>query len=126
MREITSHKVGDCRLDLQAIDEPGQGGANHVYTLSWFEERAPEVHVRHRRICYISFQNGPINEVGNNGITNEALLAIVIDRLEGFQSGKFKCRDNAIVLTKLEEAMMRLQKRTRDRMARGVEGTSTI
>lgn len=73
--------------------------------------------------CDINFQNGPIAESGVNGISNEALLAIVEDRLIGFQSGEYACRENAIALTKLQEAMMWLQKRTRDRVARGVEGT---
>ena len=71
----------------------------------------------------IKFQYGPISEVGVNGITNEALLAIVIDRLRGFQTSRFSCRENALALTKLEEAMMWLHKRTLDRERRGVEGT---
>lgn len=75
-------------------------------------------------MCDINFQNGPIKESGVNGISNESLLAIVEDRLLGFQSGQFACRENAIALTKLQEAMMWLQKRTRDRVARGVEGTN--
>ena len=57
---------------------------------------------------------------------NEDLIAIVIDRMQGFQSGQFKCRENAVALTKLEEALMWLRKRTQDREDRGVEGTSTI
>jgi hypothetical protein len=56
-------------------------------------------------------------------VTDEALLAIQIDRLRSFQSGKFACRENAIALTHLEEAMMWLNKRTENRLARGVEGT---
>lgn len=115
MRQINSHKVGDCPLDIVVEDEAGPGGANHEYRL--FIEG--EVH-----FGTIKFQDGGIAERGNNGITNEALIAIVIDRLQGFQSGNFKCRENAIALTKLEEALLWLQKRTRDRMARGVEGRS--
>ena len=72
----------------------------------------------------LHFQNGPIKEAGFNGISVEALLAIVEDRLLGFQSGVFNCRENAVALTKIQEAMMWLQKRTRDRLARGVEGTN--
>jgi hypothetical protein len=58
-----------------------------------------------------------------NGISIEALLAIVEDRLLGFQSGQFSCRENSIALTKVQEALLWLAKRTRDRVARGVEGT---
>ena len=119
-RTLTSHKVNGLNevLEIQVLDEPGQGNACHVYRITegGDAEEFPE--------CSVCFQNGPIQEVGVNGISNEALLAIVEDRLLGFQSGQFACRENALALTKLQEAMMWLQKRTRDRMARGVEGTN--
>lgn len=51
-------------------------------------------------------------------------MAVQIDRLRSFQKGQYACRENAIALTHMEEALMWLQKRTRDRLARGVEGTS--
>jgi hypothetical protein len=47
-----------------------------------------------------------------------------IDRLQSFQSGDFACRENALALTKLEEALHWLDHRTKDRQRRGVEGTS--
>lgn len=74
----------------------------------------------------ISFQDGPIKESGVNGIMNEDLIAIVIDRMQGFQSGDYKCRENAIAITKLEEALLWLRKRTTDRERRGVEGTHVV
>lgn len=74
----------------------------------------------------VSFQQGPVAENGINGITNEALLAIVIDRLEGAQEGPYKSRYNALAITKIEEAVLWLSRRTLDRQARGVEGTSKI
>lgn len=74
----------------------------------------------------IRFQRNPIKEAGVNGCHNEDLIAIVIDRLQAFQSGQFSCRENAIAITKLEEALMWLNKRTSDRVARGVEGTSEV
>jgi hypothetical protein len=61
-----------------------------------------------------------------NGITNEVLLAIVLDRLNGFQQGEFKSRENALAITKIEEAMHWLHHRTREREARGVEGTHKV
>jgi hypothetical protein len=51
------------------------------------------------------------------------LLAIVVDRMRDFQRGAYACRENAIALTKLEEAQHWLHARTRGRVARGVEGT---
>lgn len=122
MRQITDHKVNGLNdnLVIGVMDGPGPGGANHVYEIRW-ENGA--TNTGYNKDCHIKFQNGPIKEAGVNGISNEALLAIVIDRLRSFQNGEYKCRENAVALTKLEESLMWLQKRTRDRMARGVEGT---
>lgn len=50
------------------------------------------------------------------GVTNEALLAIVEARLEGFQDGPFKSRENAIALTKTQEAMQWLERGTKKRL----------
>jgi hypothetical protein len=124
MREILTHKVNGCNesLKVMAVDPPGSGGANHLY----------EIHADESKVTLgdgvtvsvlVEFQNGPIKEVGVNGVTNEALLAIVIDRLQGFQKGQFQCRENAIALTHLEDAMHWLQHRTNERLKRGVEGT---
>lgn len=57
----------------------------------------------------------------NDGTTNEEVLKVLVDRIQYLQ-GKFPCRENAIVLTKLEEAQLWLGKRTAERKARGVEG----
>lgn len=117
-RELTSHKVNGLNesLRVEALDEPGPGGASHSYAIAPTIGNATGVR--------IDFQNGPLGEtIYPNGLSQEALLAIVEDRLKGFQSGPYACRENAVALTKVQEAMMWLQKRTRDRMARGVEGT---
>ena len=74
----------------------------------------------------LRFQNGPIAEVGTNGITHEALLAILIDRLEGFQKGPYAHGYNADALTSLRSAQASLKQRTIDRLARGVEGTHAV
>jgi hypothetical protein len=70
----------------------------------------------------LNFQEGSVTEVGANGLTNEALIAVVIDRLECFQRGAYKCRENALAITKLEEAMHWLGHRSADRERCGVEG----
>ena len=102
-----------------ATDEAGSGGANHKYSISTTKEPSDI-------LGNINFQNGPIKESGVNGIMNEDLIVIVIDRLQGFQNGQYKNRENAIAITKLEEALLWLRKRTMDRERRGVEGTSTV
>lgn len=60
-------------------------------------------------------------ETISDGTTNEALLEVLIARMQYLQY-KFPCRENAIVITNLEESLMWLEKRTRDRQSRGVEG----
>lgn len=116
MRTINTHKVNPAndKITIEVTDKPGPGGANHTYRLNWGSGAVT-----------LQFQNGAINEVGVNGITHEALIAILIDRLEAFQRGPYSCRDNAIALTHLETAKLWLFNRTLARMARGVEGTMT-
>jgi hypothetical protein len=124
-REITSHRVNGLNeaLLVNVLDQPGQGNACHEYQIIRDTHGNGDEYDQ-VELCNIKFQDGPILEAGVNGISGEALLAIVEDRLIGFQSGQFACRENAVALTKIQEAMMWLQKRTRDRMARGVEGTN--
>ena len=57
----------------------------------------------------------------NDGTTNEEVLAVLIDRLN-YLNGICPCRENAIVITKLEESLLWLNHRTAQRQARGVEG----
>lgn len=57
----------------------------------------------------------------NNGTTNEEVLGMLIDRMKYLQS-RYACRENAITITKLEEALMWQNKRTEDRQKRKVEG----
>lgn len=77
-------------------------------------------------LCDIHFQEGPIKECGVNGVCGEDLICMVIDRLEHFQESEFRCRENAMAITKLEEALLWLRKRTMGREQRGVEGTLTV
>ena len=125
MRTITSHRVNGCNeaLHIHVVDQPGPGGANHHYRIFGAKPLANDQDYEVTVACELMFQNGPILECGTNGITHEALLAIVIDRLQCFQAGPYKCRENALALTHLEEAVHWLQHRTMARLARGVEGT---
>ena len=58
----------------------------------------------------------------NDGTTNEEVLEVLINRLQVL-SAKLPSRETSIAITKLEEALMWLNKRTNDRLKRGVEGT---
>ncbi len=116
-RKLTGHAVNPANeaLQIEVLDEPGPGGAHHSYEIKGSTAYA-----------YLHFQNGAIAEAGVNGITHEALLAVLVDRLECFQKGPYACRENAIALTHPQDAQHWLQHRTRARMARGVEGTMTV
>lgn len=125
MRELTSHKINECNdaITISVLDEPGQGGACHEYKVSY---RAIHGHDPEGfDPILIHFQNGPIKEVGTNGITQEVLLAILIDRLEHFQRGPYACEENAVALQALIQAQTALHSRTKARVVRGVEGTHT-
>lgn len=121
MRELTDHKVNPAndQLEVIVVDEPGPGNANHLYMIRGTDGKV---------MAELSFQNGPISVDNNgvNGITQETLISILLDRLRGFQSGPYACKANACALTHLEEAQHWLQQRTLERMRRGVEGTHVI
>ena len=133
-RTLHDHETNPANKELaiHAEDEPGAGGASHLYLISGFDTStnpSDPFTKRHGAPAYYStilFQNGPIPEVGVNGVTHEALLAILIDRLRSFQAGPYACRENALALTKLEEALHWLAARTSARVARGVEGTREV
>lgn len=136
---ITDHRVNPAndKLVIEVIDEKGSGGAHHRYDITGFDS-APTLTQKGNPSRFnggfeasfsrtiILFQNGPINEVGVNGITHEALLAIVAHRMKSFQDGPFACKENEMALQKVEEALMWMHKRTLKRMNRGVEGTHKV
>lgn len=131
MREITTHMTNPANEQLRIVvmDVPGPGGANHLYTVTGFDtESNPSMllDTLPYQAMEILFQNGPIAEVGVNGVTHEALLAILIDRLEAFQAGPYACTENATALDFLRGALFALHSRTRKRQARGVEGTMEV
>lgn len=93
----------------------------------WFEtEIRPNkfIYVRNDKNS-ISFtvQNCPIKEVGINGCQVDTIIEtakIMIEKL----SQRFPCRENSMAITKLDECLMWLDKRKKDRESRGVEGLS--
>ncbi len=122
-REITTHKVNGLNdaIKIVCTDEPGPGGACHDYVCTVTNPHDPKQQIS----TSINFQRGPINVLGNRlGLSNEALLAIVEDRLACFQEGPFACVENQLALTHVKRAMRELHQRTIARHARGVEGTN--
>jgi hypothetical protein len=68
-----------------------------------------------------TIQNGPIKENGKNGCQVTDIIEVAKLIIEGLNE-KYPCRENALTITKLDEALMWQQKRTEDRERRGVEG----
>jgi hypothetical protein len=118
MRELTSHKINGLNeaLKIQVLDKSGEGNICYVYRIAIPRKTNQE------QAIHIEFQNGTIEEFGVNGISNEALLAIVEDRLIGFQSGNFGSPENSLALSNIQQALHWLKQRTSDRVARGVDG----
>lgn len=108
---------------VSALDEPGNGGANHKYEI--FCPTKDGVVTNALNVQMIQFQNGARNLPDSTpGVLDTDLLEIVRDRLKGFQSGEFACRENACALTHIEEALMWLNHRVEDRIERNVLGTN--
>jgi hypothetical protein len=123
MRLITEHHTNSTNraIKIEADEpDPNNGNASHEYDITAMSEAGCDYG------CMLSFQHGPIGTTGINGITNEALLVIVADRLRGFQSSKYACVENAVALASVGKALEALELRTRNREGRGVEGSHEV
>jgi len=78
----------------------------------------------------VDWQDGPLSVDGvrrePNGAFVEDVIRVAIGRLEFYNDGDFRCRENSLAITKLEEALHWLNHRTSAREERGVEGTHTV
>ncbi len=141
MREIDRIAVGvvDTAIKIEASTDPNEKtGVNSKYDFwvraygQWQKSQGSSIKFHETPPDKVGHvppppdQKTPDQEAGPNGITHEALLEVVLDRLRAFQRGKCACRENAIAITHLEEALLWLQQRTRDRIRRGVEGKVNI
>lgn len=104
-----------------ASNEPAKEGlAPTRYTVSY------DIGGGYIRSHALEFQDGPIPEKGWNGLIDEALTVVLIDRLKHWQAGPFANEANARVLLALEESMLWRVNRTLERKARNVEGTHAV
>jgi hypothetical protein len=91
----------------------------------WFEKDIRPtnfIYVRNdKNSLSFTIQNGPIKEVGVNGCQVDTVIETAKLIIEGLNK-KFPCRENAVAITKLDEALMWMNKRRTDREKRGVEG----
>lgn len=78
----------------------------------------------------IEWQNGPLQVDGQRleptGCFVETVIAAALDRLEWYQEGDFACEANRLAIRRLGQALSELDLRTRERTARGVEGTHQV
>jgi hypothetical protein len=124
MKPITRHRLPGDKLNDNLIIErderdPNAGNGSHEYTFVRDDSSTPIA------VGHLQFQHGPRNEEGStHGLTGASVIAALIDHYEGFQEGEFRCRENALIITKLEEALHWAQSRHLDRMRRGVLGKS--
>ena len=112
MRELTGHHVNEVNkgIVLKALDDPE---THHDYYIGVADIRDREPRVEY----FLHFQKGSIEEFGINGITNEVLIEIAIDRLHVFQLGEYPCHENEMALAALRQARMKLKDRS-DRITR--------
>lgn len=116
---ITYHKTNGLNdaIEIEAQGERGAGGAFTTYQLNLKPDGVSKLQL------LVMFQNGPIYGPQDfNGLTNEALMAVLIHRMEGFVGGPFQHPKNHEALLHLKLALDALQARTSERQLRKVEG----
>lgn len=107
--------------DVHIVGHPTKGGAHHRYLITKSEVEGGGYKV----VGEIQFQDGARKlDTSKDGVLDTDLLEIVRHRLQGFQSGEFATRENAVALTHIEEALLWMNKRVEDRIERGVLGTN--
>jgi len=117
MRQITDHHDGHGLAETMLVEadpiDPDAGGASHHYVVS----------LEGAQLARIQFWHGPRHEPGSQpGILDSVLLAILIDRMRGFEAGVFSCPTNRDVREHCEAALRALQARADERARRGVLG----
>lgn len=110
----------------EAIDSDSPVHRNRQHRTSEFyvsEEGNPTGGVSVGEGYSVTWQNGV---QAANGAILEDVVATCVDRLEFFQGSKFNCRENALAITHLQEALHWLNHRTVERRKRGAEGTYKV
>jgi hypothetical protein len=103
-----------------AIGEKGNGNAYHEYQVIFGDVETGKDGI------VLTFQNGGRKIEGSvHGLTGEDLLEICRHRLQCFQNSEYACRENAVALTHIEEALMWLNRRMEDRLERNVLGINS-
>ena len=88
----------------------------NTYTLRSFKPEGPD-----QEVTFYKMNEPEANMAYEHGTTLEEMLRVCIERLQDL-NGRFSSRENALAVTKMQEALMWLNERTRERKSRGVEG----
>lgn len=140
MKRITLHHDGHGRMErllVIATDEPATeppgNSSHHKYEFGVVKEPlATDADAfayyaddsKFFTVGMLQFQRGPFDMEGSTpGTLGAAVLAALIDHCQGFQAGPLATRENALVITKLQEALFWMRERADDRARRGVLGT---
>lgn len=126
MEKLSTIQKREKLNDVYAVDEKGNGGANHRYIIAKQNEISWQNGNNDIGVYVdIQLQNGARKEENSiHGVIDTDLLEIVRHRLKSFQEGPFASRENAIALTHIEEALMWMNRRVEDRIERNVLGTN--
>jgi hypothetical protein len=126
--EKLEHDLLTCKYTTVYQEKDFKYHAPNYFTVSLSNEYLKKYPSKENGVILqqIKFQEGPINEVGVNGVCNEDLLAMVITRLKYFNKTDFKCKENSMAITKLEESLLWLRMRTISREQKGILGTHII
>lgn len=127
LKEVNGEKI--VVMDELRVQFPEKFNESGAMDYKWFEKDIRPnnfIYVRHD-VNSVSFtiQNGPIKENGKNGCQVTDMISVAKHIIEELNK-KFPCRENAVTITKLDEALMWQEKRTKDREKRNVEGLSAI
>lgn len=111
---------------LEGVTQIAEESIAHIYPSDGPRDVSNEVSIfidHERNTITFKIQEGPIKENGKNGCQATDIIRtarIMIANL----NAKFPCRENEKTLMHLDEAIEWQETRTKNREARGVEGTS--
>lgn len=89
------------RVKSFATDDKSADGSSHSYGFSYQPSAgAPSI-----PMGSIKFQNGPVAQAGVNGVSDAQLISVLIDHIEGFQNGPYRCNENYQAAWHLREAL---------------------
>lgn len=109
-------------MALETLKNVETVNGHSIARVNWNQNTSNHIEIndKHNAITF-KIQNGPIKENGVNGCQVDEIIETAKLIIEGLNE-KFPCRENSMVITKLDEALMWSDKRKKDRTARGVEG----